>query len=284
MSKKRGNKPQLTVNIRNKSIFESTKTDLRILYFLLFYNFVENKSINQSYLNCKESTKQLWFESISNANIIKFYRVIREKIKNTMHKTWKDNLLGMESCENRKSYVEIDESKIVSYNGEVRWMFGLYERGSKEIRIFFVDNNRTKETLLPLIKDNVYTYYDHIRNNIDINLERPATRIYSDCFATYQVSDFNNLGYILHKVNHSIGFGYGQYHTNSIESTWGKLKRLTHSFNGLNGNVFNTRQNLNNQDYFDWWICTGLFFIECESLGLALNEKKKYLLKYLHHS
>ena len=219
MSKKRGNKPQLTVNIRNKSIFESTKTDLRILYFLLFYNFVENRSINQSYLNCKESTKQLWFESISNANIIKFYRVIREKIKNTMHKTWKDNLLGMESCENRKSYVEIDESKIVSYNGEVRWMFGLYDRGSKEIRIFFVDNNRTKETLLPLIKDNVYTYYDQIRNNTDINLERPAKRIYSNCFATYQVSDFNNLGYILHKVNHSIGFNHRHYHTNLIENT-----------------------------------------------------------------
>ena len=134
--KKGENKHQVTVNIRNKSIFESTKTDLRILYFLLFYNFVENKSINQRYLNCKESTKQLWFESISNANIIKFYSVIREKIKNTMHKTWKDNLLGMEPCENGKSYVETDESKIVSYNGEVRWMFGLYNRGSKEIRIF----------------------------------------------------------------------------------------------------------------------------------------------------
>jgi len=26
------------------------------------------------------------------------------------------------------------------------------------------------------------------------------------------------------------------------------------------------------------------FFIECEALGLTLNEKKKHLLKYLHHS
>ena len=41
-------------------------------------------------------------------------------------------------------------------------MFGLYDRGSKDIRIFFVDNNRTKDTLLPIIKNNVYTYYDHI--------------------------------------------------------------------------------------------------------------------------
>ena len=79
----------------------------------------------------------------------------------------------------------------------------------------------------------------------------PATGIYSDSFETYQVSDFNNLGYILHKVNHSIGFGHGEYHTTSIESTWGKLKRLTHSFNSLNGNIFNIRQNLINKDYFD---------------------------------
>ena len=90
--------------------------------------------------------------------------------------------------------------------------------------------------------------------------------------------------YILHKVNHCIGFGHGEYHINLIESTWGKLKRLTQSFNGLNGNIFNSLQNLNNKDYFDGWICTGLFFIKCEALELALNEKKKYLMKYLHHS
>ena len=101
------------------------KTDLRILYFLLFYNFVENKSIKKSYINRKEFTKQLGLELISKANIIKFYRIIIEKIKNVMHKKWKDNLLGTEPCENGKSYCEIDESKIISYNGEVRWMFSL---------------------------------------------------------------------------------------------------------------------------------------------------------------
>ena len=36
-------------------------------------------------------------------------------------------------------------------------MFGFYDRGTNDIRIFFVDNNRTKETLLPIIKKNVYT-------------------------------------------------------------------------------------------------------------------------------
>ena len=99
---------------------------------------MENKSIKQSYINCKEFTNQLGLESISKANIIKFYRIVREKIKNVMHKKWKDNLLGTEPCENGKSYCEIDESKIISYNGEVRWMFCLYDNGSKDIIIFLL--------------------------------------------------------------------------------------------------------------------------------------------------
>ena len=141
--------------------------------------------------------------------------------------------------------------------------------GNFPVRIFFVDNNRTKEKLLSIIKDNIYTYFNHIQNNVDVSPETQATRIYSDSFSTYPVSDFNKLGYILYKVNHSISFGYGQFHTNSIENTWSKLKRLTYSFNGLNSNIFNTRQNINNKDYFNGWICTGLFFMKCEALGLA---------------
>ena len=48
-------------------------------------------------------------------------------------------------------------------------MFGIYDRGTSEVRIFFVDNNRTKETLLPIIHKNVYTYYNSIENNADPN-------------------------------------------------------------------------------------------------------------------
>ena len=57
--KNEDNKHVITVNIKNKSIFQSMRTDLRILYFLLSYNFVDNISINHSYLNCKELTKDL---------------------------------------------------------------------------------------------------------------------------------------------------------------------------------------------------------------------------------
>ena len=65
------------------------------------------------------------------------------------------------------------------------------------------------------------------------------------------LSDFNELGFKLYKVNHSVWFGKGHFHTNSIEGTWSRLKRLTRSFTGFNGNIFNTKKNLNNYEYFD---------------------------------
>ena len=156
----------------------------------------------------------------------------------------------------------IDESKIINYNNETRWMFGIYDRGTKERRIFFVDNNRTKETLLPLIKNNIYIYHPSIINNKDPNEENYATRIFSDCFKTYQVKDFNDMGYILYRVNHSVWFGKGHFHTNSIESAWSGLKRLTRSFKGLNVNIFNTKRKLNNCEYFDGWIMHRNFLYE----------------------
>ena len=199
-----------------------------------------------------------------------------------MHNEWNQTQLGTEPCNNGKCYCEIDESKIINYNNETRWMFGIYDRGTHDIRIFYVENNRTKETLLTIIEKHIYSYYNNIENNEDPNEENYPTRIFSDYFQAYQVNDFNSLGYKLYKVNHSIWFGQGHFHTNSIEGTWSKLKRLTRSFNGLNGIVFNTkRNNLGNNDYFEGWICTGIFFMKCESLHLPVNEKKKFLIDYV---
>ena len=118
-----------------------------------------------------------------------------------MHKMWNQKKMGLEPTDRGKSYCEIDESKIFNYNNETRWMFGIYDRGTKERRIFFVDNNRTKETILPLIKNNIFTSYQSIDNNKDPNDDIYPTRIFSDCFQTYQTKDFNELGFKLYKVN-----------------------------------------------------------------------------------
>ena len=131
-------KHDIKLNIRNGSVFENIKTDIRLLYFILFYNFVENKSIKETYNNYKEFAKQLNIIKITKRQISKLYNAIRIKDKNKMHKMWNNKKLGFEPTDLGKSYCEIDESKIINYNNETRWMFGIYDRGTKETRIFYV--------------------------------------------------------------------------------------------------------------------------------------------------
>ena len=59
------------------------------------------------------------------------------------------------------------------------------------------------------------------------------TRVFSDCFRSYQPSDFCSMGYILKQVNHSVWFGAGLLHTNTIESLCHSFKSITKNFSGL---------------------------------------------------
>ena len=57
----------------------------------------------------------------------------------------------------------------------------------------------------PLVSDERYIkWFYYLVFGKRINLDNPATRIYTDCFTSYQELDFNNLGYILLRVNHSV--------------------------------------------------------------------------------
>lgn len=124
-----------------------------------------------------------------------------------------------------KSRLEIDESKNETINNNVIWKFGIVDRESYDIGIFYV-KDRAKETLIPIIKNNIYTYEDHILNNEDENPDFPATWIYSNCFTTYQISHFKELGYILYKVNHSVWFGKGSFHTNMVGGIWSRIIKI----------------------------------------------------------
>ena len=77
-----------------------------MLYYLIFYNFIENKSVKNSFINSKEFSKQLKLDSISTKTVSKFFKI---KIKCMMQ--WNEKKLGTEPCQNGKSYCEIDESK-----------------------------------------------------------------------------------------------------------------------------------------------------------------------------
>ena len=46
--------------------------------------------------------------------------------------------MGIEPTIRGKSYIEIDESKIINYNNETKWMFGIYEQGPKKGEYFLL--------------------------------------------------------------------------------------------------------------------------------------------------
>ena len=51
------------------------------------------------------------------------------------------------------------------------------------------------------------------------------------------------MGFLLKKVNHSIWFGQGLFHTNSIEGLWSSIKRISNHFAGLNIKMLNDLEN-----------------------------------------
>ena len=79
---KRGiNRHDNRINLRKGSIFEKIKVDIRMLYFLIFYNFIENKSVKLSYINSKEFAKQLKLDYITKKSVSKFFKILHKKLK-----------------------------------------------------------------------------------------------------------------------------------------------------------------------------------------------------------
>ena len=132
-------------------------------------------------------------------------------------------------------------------------MFYLVDKGNYDIRIYYVHNNRKRETLFPLVKKKIYTYYNSLLNNNNENENFLAIRISSDFFLSYQENDFNNSEYILYRFNYSIWFAQGFFHTNNIEGVWSQIRRWTNDFAGLNGNVIHILEakGINIEEYFN---------------------------------
>ena len=137
--------------------------------------------------------------------------------------------------------------------------------------------DRTKQTLLPLVKNNV--------NRIAPNngYRELTTRVYSDCFSTYRENDFAVMNYILHRVNHSIWFCSGSFHTNTVEGLWSCIKRLSNNFSGLNFKLLADLENkgIQPKDYIDDWLCYCLFMRDIEMKNLNEGEAREYLISML---
>ena len=256
--------------------------NIQILYFLLFHCFSEGKSINQSFIECKEFSEKLDITNITIASISKVFNLLRIKIRENMHKEWAKNLLGEAICEKGYAIIEIDESEIVGNSNDIFWMFGIICRKTKDARVYCVLTNRTKQKLLPIIKDNVITDSGEEDNLEEINSVK--TRIFSDCFSSYQTNDFKDLGFILKKVNHSIWFGFGSFHTNTVESLWSNIKKNANNFAGIS--IDNLKKNFNNNEkmitkYLDGWITYSLLLRDFMRKRLSWSQRSNYLIHYL---
>ena len=82
------------------------------------------------------------------------------------------------------------------------------------------------------------------------------------------------MNYILHRVNHSVWFGKGNFHTNTIEGLWATVKRISHHFSGLNFNILKEIENdgICIQDYIDGSVCYCLLMRDIERK--KLNEEQ----------
>ena len=130
------------INIRSGSIFEGFLIKIPLLYFLLFFCICENLTINEAFDKCNDFCQQIGENGIAKESISKFYRVVRNRIKERMHNNWKKNFLRIE-INTKLGYgsVEIEESKTISSSNEIYWMYGIVDHNTKEARVFCVLKN-----------------------------------------------------------------------------------------------------------------------------------------------
>ena len=271
------------VNIRKNSVIENINIPLPIIYFLILYCFIEKYSLDKSIIEVNDNKNLFGGKTCSKGSIGKLYSLLREKIKNTMHNLWGNNKMGNNISSEGYPVFEIDESEIIGNNEIIYWMFGIIDRISKESRVFCVLNDRTANNLMKIIKENVAT---NENQNMDLDEEYlENTRIFSDCFSSYQPDRFRENGYILNRVNHSVWFGYGNFHSNNIEALWSQIKRLSNNFSGISigsmENLYPTEHEKKN--YLDSWICYSLFFREVERKKLSRKGKIKLLINYIKY-
>ena len=237
----------IKLNLRNGTIFENIQIPINLIYYLVFSCFIDNISINKTEAKMKAFCKKSDISNISKSNIIKLFRLVRNKIKINMHNSWRSKLLGLEPTVRGYPEIEIDESHIIGNSESNIWIFGLIDRVDKDVRVFCV-RDRTSATLLEIIKNNVNTIINE--NNLDIR-----TRIFSDSFSSYQPQTFLELGFVLKRINHSISFGSGICNTNTIESLWSTIKRILHNFAGINFKLIENleKKGITIYDYIDDW-------------------------------
>ena len=85
-------------------------------------------------------------------------------------------------------------------------------------------------------------------------------------------------------MNHSVWFGIGTLHTNTIESLWHQIKQITNNFAGISmENLKKTYKNDEKEitDYLDGWLCFSLFIRETRIKKLNWIGRINLLASYI---
>ena len=165
----------------------------------------------------------------SKSTVIDFYNFFRDICQEWAHREQANSKLGGLGI-----VVEIDESKFFKakynrgrmLNREYEWVFGLVERGTDRVR-FFTVADRTADTLLPIIADNVHD----------------GSIIISDGWRAYGgIRNLQN-NYEHRWVNHKKYFvdpTDPRIHTQSVEATWRALKTNLRHLHGTSPELLPT--------------------------------------------
>ena len=106
--------------------------------------------------------------------------------------------------------------------------------------------------------------------------------MFSDCFASYRQEDFRDMDYILHRINHSVWFGFGNLYTNTVND----IKPISNSFSGLNFKLLSELENdgIEPKDYINDWLCFCLFIREIERNHFKEEKTRDYLCSILAYN
>ena len=185
--------------VRVGTIFEDSMLPLQKWFLAIYLATSLKKGISSiqlaKYLGITQ--KSAWF--------------VLHRIRKVVEDSGDGNMLG--------GITEIDESYLggiqkghrgrASNTSNKATVFGAVERKGN-IKVIHVPNSRG-ETLLPAIQHHI----------------KPSATIMSDEYTVYK--PLERMGYTHYEINHTLHFGIGTVHTNSIEGFWSQLKR------GING-------------------------------------------------
>ncbi len=67
------------------TIFENFQIKIQIIYFLIYYCFIENSSISTTYEKTKSFCQQIGETPITTSSISKFFYFLKENIRANVH-------------------------------------------------------------------------------------------------------------------------------------------------------------------------------------------------------